>query len=116
MAQEARVGWNGARVLAEMRAAADRGLDLGAEHLLGEARKQVPHEEGTLERSGRVVDAGDLSRAVVFDTPYARRQHEDMTYRHADGRKAKYLEDPMNAERDTIQALIAAEMRRAVGS
>ena len=35
--------------------------------------------------------------AVSYDTPYAIRQHEDLSYKHDAGRKAKYLEDPLNA-------------------
>lgn len=69
-----------------------------AEYVLGESIQQVPHEEGDLQSSGKVsVDEGSSRVAVSYDTPYAVRQHEDMTYRHDAGRKAKYLEDPLNA-------------------
>ena len=93
-------------------AAAARGLALSAEHILGEARKTVPLEEGTLERSGATtVDADGLQAAVVFDTPYAVRQHEDMTARHDPGRSAKYLENAMNAEAGAVREIIAATIR-----
>lgn len=115
MPQRATVRWHGDAIKAAMRRAGIRGLTLASEHLLGEARDLVPLEEGTLERSGAtVVDEDKLTAAVVFDTPYAARQHEDMTYRHAPGRQAKYLEQPFNSERDTMQRLIAAELRRAL--
>ena len=95
-----------------MREAAARGLALSAEHVLGEARKTVPLEEGTLERSGDVVtDPENLRAAVVFDTPYAVRQHEDMTARHDPGRSAKYLENALNSETDTVREIIAATIR-----
>ena len=32
--------------------------------------------------------------AVFYDTDYAIRQHEELNYRHAEGRTAKYLEIP----------------------
>lgn len=94
--------------------AAARGLGLGTEFLLGESNKKVPHEEGTLERSGVAsVDPNELRGAVSYDTPYAVRQHEDMTARHDDGRTAKYLENAMNANAgevaDIIRKTIAGE-------
>ena len=108
-----RLNWNGARVTEQQQRAAARGLGKAAEHLLGESRKEVPIEEGTLERSGvATTDPGKLQAAVSYDTPYAVTQHERLDLRHDPGRKAKYLEDPMNRERATMLALIAAEIRR----
>jgi hypothetical protein len=89
-----------------------RALILALEHLLGVSRQLVPHEEGTLERSGRVVLIDDNRGAVTYDTPYAVRQHEELDYRHDAGRQAKYLEQPMTTERAVILAIIAAELRR----
>ncbi len=85
--------------LAAIRAAAIRGVQLGAEHLLEVARQRVPIEEGTLERSGVVsVDEDAITAAISFDTPYAVRQHEELTYQHDSGRTAKYLERPLHEE------------------
>ena len=111
----ASIEWNGDEILAELRDAQVRGLTLAGEHLLQVSRGEVPIEEATLERSGAVsVDAAERAVAVAYDTPYAVRQHEDLTYRHDEGRKAKYLEDPYTAERETMLELIAAEQRRAL--
>ncbi|GAA1455461.1 hypothetical protein [Nocardiopsis tropica] len=101
------------KAIAAGRAGAERGLGMAMEHLLGESRKQVPHEESTLERSGTAVVDG-LEGAVYYDTVYARRQHEEETWRHDPGRKAKYLEDPAIAEKDTMLGLVAAQVRRAL--
>lgn len=107
---------SGIRVAGEVaEAAAARGLGMALEHLLGEARKLVPIEEGTLERSG-VAAVDGLAGVVAFDTPYAVRQHEELTWRHDAGRQAKYLEQPAMAERETMNALIAAQIRRALRS
>jgi hypothetical protein len=109
--------WNGDRITEETRRAGARGLGKGAEHLLGESRQQVPLEEGTLERSGVAsVDEAQQTAAVSYDGPYAVRQHEDLSLRHDPGRKAKYLEDPMNTERAVILEIIAAEIRRELGT
>jgi hypothetical protein len=109
------IRWDGSRVLAQVSAGGLQGVERACEHLLTESRKEVPLDEGTLERSGTVtLDRANMRGAVSYDTPYARRQHEDLSLRHAGGRKAKYLEDPLNAERATIAAIIAAAVRRGL--
>lgn len=102
-------------IAAAERSGAVRGLQMATEHLLQVSRTQVPIEEGTLERSGVAsVDPATLRGAVSYDTVYAVRQHEDLALRHDDGRKAKYLEDPMKSEAEAMRALIAAQIRRAL--
>ncbi|WKX70048.1 hypothetical protein [Streptomyces sp. XD-27] len=115
MTQRARLRWNGAAATAAIREAATRGLRIGAEHVLAASRQRVPIEEGTLERSGVTsVDEQQLVAAVSYDTPYAVRVHEDLNARHAPGRTAKYLESVLPEEADTVHALIAAQVRRAL--
>ncbi|WP_445524802.1 hypothetical protein [Streptomyces cyslabdanicus] len=98
-----------------MRRGTARGLLLGAEHVLTESQSFVPLDEGYLQSTGTAsVDEGTLTAAVAYDGPYAVRQHEEMDWRHAPGRQAKYLETPLNAERQQVQALIAAQLRRAL--
>lgn len=95
---------------------ADKGLELGAHHLLQTSRKLVPHEEGTLENSGKVsTDTGKHTAAVSYDTPYAVRQHEEMDYAHDDGRQAKYLEQPMHTEAATIAYLAHGAVKKEMG-
>jgi hypothetical protein len=91
-----------------------RALIKALEHLLGAARQLAPIEEGHLERSGKatVLVEGQLG-AVYFNTPYAVRQHEDLTYRHDPGRSAKYLEIPMTVEQAVMLAIMATELRKA---
>lgn len=112
MAQYTRFSFTGRRQwTARGRRLAGEGLERGLEHVLGEARRIVPLEEGTLERSGRVVRDGLLG-GVTFDTVYAVRQHEELTWKHLPGRQAKYLETPMNSERDVVLRLMAVPLRR----
>lgn len=114
MAQRMRVNLRFGTVRAELRRAAARGLELGMEHVLNESNKLVPLDETTLERSGvPSIDEATLTGAVSYDTPYAVRQHEDLSYRHAPGRQAKYLETAALAEAPVVLALVAAELRRA---
>lgn len=116
MADDVDVSWNGARVSALIEAAAFEGVELAAEHLLQVSTQQAPLEEGDLARSGEVsTDRSDNAAAVSYDRPYAVRQHEELTWQHNAGKKAKYLEDPMNEERDTMLAIIAQAARKPFG-
>lgn len=99
----------------QSRIGAERGLALGAEHVLQVARTRVPIEEGTLERSG-VASSEGLRAAVSFDTPYAVVQHEDLTLAHDAGRSAKYLERAMNSERDAVAEIVARAVRKELGT
>lgn len=115
MTQRTRLRWNGAAAMRGTRAGAVRGLRIAAEHVLAESRKIVPIEEATLERSGvATVDESSLTAAVSYDTPYAVRQHEELSYRHDAGRSAKYLERPLTEQADTVAEIIAAQLRRSL--
>lgn len=112
-----RLDWNGVAVTARERAGGAAGLELATEHLLGVSNGRVPLEEATLMRSGVAsVDTEGMRGAVSYDTVYARRQHEELGWRHAQGRTAKYLEGPLLEESETLQGLIAAAIRKALGS
>lgn len=50
----------------------------------------ISEADGTLHQSGYVMEA-----KIVFPLVYAARQHEETTWQHPKGGKAKYLEDPM---------------------
>ena len=95
--------------------AIERALTDAAEHLLEQANRTVPIEEGTLKRSGVVsVDRERLEAAVSYDTPYAVRQHEDTRLRHNDGRRAKWLERTFAERGDAVAAYIVDQLRRAL--
>ena len=104
------LNWYGDKVTREIRAAAAAGLQVAAEHLKTESQRVVPIEEATLERSA-FTDVDGLRAAVSYDTPYAVRQHEDLTLAHDPGREAKYLEGPANREAKVLGNIIAREMR-----
>ncbi|MFJ6748273.1 hypothetical protein ACIQNI_08790 [Streptomyces sp. NPDC091266] len=115
MTQRTRLNWNGGQALRGTQEGAARGLRIAAEHVLGRSRARVPLDEGPLERSGvATVDEDELTAAISYDTPYAVRQHEELSYRHAPGRTAKYLEGPLTEEAATVAALIAAQVRRSL--
>lgn len=92
------------------------GMADAMEHVLGVATDHVPHEYGDLQNSGKATtDKDSRMGAVSFDSPYAVRQHEELTWRHNAGRTAKYLENAVNSERDNVAKLIAGAARRKIG-
>ncbi|WP_104088021.1 hypothetical protein [Arthrobacter sp. GMC3] len=108
-------GWKWApnpAVSHKTRDAAARGIGLAAEHIIGEAIIRAPREEGDLRRSGDYdLDPAKLEASVYFDTPYAVKQHEDLSLRHIGEGEAKYLENALNAETATARDIIAKSMR-----
>ena len=92
-----------------------QGLVLATEHLLTEANRSVPHDEGTLERSGSASVTGNRG-AVSYDTPYAVVQHEDMTLSHDGKGHAKWLENTMTGEATTVGKIIATAIRLELGT
>ncbi len=106
--------WYGREVNAIIRKAAADGLLEAAEALRADAAQEVPLEEGTLQRSGEVdIDRQVLKATVSYDTPYAVKQHEDRTLSHPNGRKAKYLEDPANANAARYMGHVAQRIKQA---
>ena len=102
-----RLRWRGREVSRRIRELAAQGISDAAEHVLEEANRTVPHDEGTLMRSGIVVlDRQKLMAVVSYDTPYARRQHEDLTLNHPNGRRAKWLELTLQERRQAVYEYI----------
>lgn len=106
-----------------------KALRTGAEAILTEAIDETPIETGTLRRSGTVTvgalpdweqvykaaesgsnmkdafpgpEGKEKAVYISFNTPYARRQHEELGYNHPLGGKAKYLEDPFNRNKQKV--------------
>jgi len=100
--------------------AATHAMVENTEALLGKSMRIVPHDEGMLEGSGSarvqeeeiahgtddgtMVQTGKapsvrpgvvITGTVSYNKPYALRQHEELSYRHKEGRQAKYLENPL---------------------
>lgn len=96
------------------------GLDDVGDDLAGRAALDAPIEEGTLRGSTstkttrRPGGGGDV--VVAFSTPYAARQHEETTWEHPRGGKAKYLEDNLKAQagnyRRHLRDKVAEALRR----
>jgi hypothetical protein len=121
--------------------AALKALRTGAEAILTEAIDEAPIDTGTLRRSGTVTvgklpDSARIYEAaesgiemkdafpdpvgkekavyISFNTPYARRQHEELDYNHPRGGKAKYLEDPFNRLKKKVVKMAELRIKKAL--
>ena len=85
------------------------------DHLASVSKEQVPLDTGALKNSCTVSVNDDGSEGTIsYDTPYAVEQHENLIYHHQRGRKAKYLEDPVNDR--TVQSEMAEIAKREFGT
>jgi hypothetical protein len=100
-------------VQARVTAATRIALDTGSRVLLEEANRTAPIEEGTLIRSGG-TEVRDNEGAIYYDTPYAARQHEEMGWRHDEGRRAKWLELTIREQGERVLDAVGLAMRRGL--
>jgi hypothetical protein len=108
--------WKGNAADESARRGAARGLGLGAEHIRAVSVDRTPLDTAALRNSATAShDPDSLTAAVSYDTPYAARQHEELTWHHRTG-QAKFLESALASERDTVARLIQAQIRKALGS
>jgi hypothetical protein len=121
--------------------AALKALRTGAESILTEAIDETPIDTGTLRRSGTVTvgalpdgaqvyeaaeSGSDMKDAfpgpegkekavyISFNTPYARRMHEDLGYTPKRGGGPKYLETPFNANKDKVLKMAETKVKKAL--
>jgi len=118
-----------------------KALRTGAEAILTEAIDETPIDTGTLRRSGTVTvgalpdgaqvyetaeSGSEMKNAfpgpegkekavyISFNTPYARRMHEDLGYTPKRGGGPKYLETPFNANKDKVLKMAETKVKKAL--
>ena len=118
-----------------------KALRTGAEAILTEAIDEAPIDTGTLRRSGTITvgklpDGAQVYEAaesgsemknafpgpegkekavyISFNTPYARRMHEDLGYTPKRGGGPKYLETPFNANKDKVLKMAETKVKKAL--
>jgi hypothetical protein len=110
-----KIDWRGDQVKAKVRQAVVEALRDATEHVLEEANRTIPLEEGTMQRSGlATVNEGKLVGTVSYDTTYAIKQHEDLTLRHDPGRRAKWLELTLDERADAVRKHFAKKIEDAL--
>ena len=97
--------WHGPQAELKIRLASRATVRSVAHAILEQAKTEVPHDEGTLQRSGIVKMHPEAPEAVVSfgggtgtghpRIPYAVRWHENSA-NFQKGRKRFYLRDPLN--------------------
>jgi hypothetical protein len=86
-----------------------------AEDVLTEANDLIPVDEGDLRRSGEVTAFPEQRAAsITYDTPYAIRQHEDVTLNHPRQGQAKFLERAVEDNAPRYFQYIADRIRAAL--
>lgn len=114
------VSWHTAEANARQRREVKRALGRAAEFVLQESNRDVPLDEGTLQRSGNTdVEQGiglsgtKTKSSVFYDTPYAARLHEHPEYNFQNSRKGKYLEKAIEETKDDVKRYLVEAYRRA---
>lgn len=106
---------NTAAISAAMRQAAARAVLEVAEDALTEANDRVPLDEGDLARSGEVTAFPEKSAAsITYDTPYAIKQHEDVTLKHPRQGEDHWLERTVEENAPRYFQWIADRIRKAL--
>ncbi|MDD3920949.1 MAG: hypothetical protein PHO41_07260 [Eubacteriales bacterium] len=144
MAREFKYDWSGDKVISLLEDSIAHALYLSAEALLTKANKLVPHDQGTLMRSGTVTadnlpdaddvfcpaygtdgtDGQDMAGAfpdessdemyISYNTPYAVRLHEHPNYKFQDGRIGKWLETALDEFQDDFQGYMVKAIRKTL--
>lgn len=115
MSMQVSIAWFGDQVKHSVKTNAGIGLRRASEHVLTEANRTVPWDQGPLERSGNTdVDSGRLRSSIYYDTPYARRQHEEVTWRHPKKGRAKWLELTLREQAAVVNQIVAKAMKDAL--
>ena len=114
MSMKFKVKLNKALINNTVKSGSKKATWMALDHLASVSKQQVPLDQGPLKNSCYVDVNEDGSQGTVsYDTPYAVVQHENVWYSHQRGRKAKYLEDPVNDR--TVQAEMSELARRGLG-
>lgn len=112
--------WRGDEVEAKILEAAARQIYRCALDLAGESARRAPIDTGDLRSNVSLsspLEGNTPTRRTVrvgYDLPYARRQHEELTYRHPKGGGPKYLENPAKERGGKYRRDIARAVDRAL--
>lgn len=101
-----KVKWYGEDIKEITKSAVGLGVFQGLNHIKNEANILTPIETGALRNSATVKMVSETQGFIFYDTPYAIRQHEELTYRHDHPTRAKYLEIPFITEMDKVMKFI----------
>lgn len=109
--------WGEDAVMAKGKAAVEDALFNIGEMVVRESRNRCPKDTGALRASAHATLANAMGTRqpvviVSYDTPYARRQHEDTTLRHSIG-GPKFLENAVKDNQGEIESRIGTALGKA---
>lgn len=108
-----KVDWFGEKAIRATTEGAIDALIRGSEFLLTKANETIPFEEGILKDSGDVdVDGAKLAATVFYNTPYAARQHEEVSWKHMSGRRPKWLQMTFQEQHSAVKDIMADALRK----
>jgi hypothetical protein len=101
---------------------ANDGVREVMEEIFKESQEEVPVDTGNLKASGKLRDTGK-SIIITYGGPgidinvdYAEIQHEDLSFNHPNGGKAKFIEDPLNRHKNDFARKGAQRLKDALDS
>ena len=110
-----KVKMNFSKITGDIEEAVKEGLTDATLDLERRSKEEAPVDTGDLRGSGYSEVKKDYvgyHGIVGFNTAYALIQHEDMTFVHPQGGKAKYLTDPLNRNATKYRKYILEKARR----
>lgn len=111
----ARMKWDDSKAKRIVRTAGLKAINDVIEDIATDSQNEAPLLSGTMERSQAVAEnRSQMEVYISYNTPYAIKQHEELGYRHAPGRKAKYLEDPFNRKKGPGLKYIEKKIKQAL--
>lgn len=106
----------------EVEAAMPQVLSEEAQIIFRNSQRLVPVKTGVLRASGQIIPPrkkGDKWEVVIgyggAASSYALEQHENLRYRHKEGKSAKYLEIPVQERASNMEDKIARRLKRIIG-
>jgi hypothetical protein len=116
--------WYGDKVQRKIVASILDTLESTADELLRKANETIPFETGALAQSGQVdIEPAALKAVVSYNTPYAIRQHEDVSLRHPNplsansspNGRARWLELTAQEQADRLHRWFGSRMKTLLG-
>ena len=108
--------------IAEVEAALPQVLNEEAQLIFRDSQRLVPVKTGVLRGSGQIVPPrkkGTKWEVVIgyggAASSYALKQHENLQYRHKEGKSAKYLEIPAQNRSKNMPEAIKYRLKRIIG-
>lgn len=106
----------------EVEKALPQVLSEEAQVIFRNSQRIVPVKTGTLRRSGQIIPPrkkGTKWEVVIgyggAASAYALQQHENLRYKHQQGKSAKYLEIPTQQQSKKMPEAIKRRLKRIIG-